>query len=300
MTVPEVRVIERHSIVTPLGVRFVDDFTGSAVASGLEVSTWPEEAPTQRVVMHPAGAATYAAHRLPGFREFEAGSGDQDFWDRWRAEPPRRFVVEARDPSGRFLPVQVRVDVPAFGVARPTCSLLPPNRRQVVPLFSAATRTVSPTAAVVHADLYDRSARRPAAWAIAEARFDGRVIARGMADRKGHLILLFPYPEPQALWTSPPAVPTSPPSPPRLPLAQQSWPIEIALRYERTASIPDVPDLCGALAQPLVQLLGDAGSPSQPLTEITLHYGERAVLRTANTVGEERGRVLMITSGSPL
>ena len=300
MTAPGVRVIERHSIVTPLGVQFVDDFSGAPVASGLEVWTWQEATPARRVVMHPAGAATYAAHRLPGLSEFEAGSGDDDFWDRWRAEPPRRFVVEARDLRARFLPMQVRVDLPAFGVARPACPLLPPNRRHAVPLFSASTRAVVPTVAVVHADLYDRSARRPAAWAVAEARFDGRAIARGMADREGRLILLLPYPEPQASWTSPPAAPTSPPSPPKLPLAQQSWSVEIAVRYERTPSIPDVPDLCGALAQPPVQLLADAGSPSQRLTEITLRYGERAVLRTANTGGEERGRVLVITSGSPL
>jgi hypothetical protein len=250
--------------------------------------------------MHAAGAGTYAAHGLPGFREFVAGPGDDDFWDRQRAAPATRFVVEAGDTYGRFLPVQVRVDLPAFGVARPACPRLPASRRDVVPLFSASTRAIAATAAVVHADLYDRSARRPAAWAVAEGRFDGRVIARGMADRKGHLVLLFPYPEPQSAWTSPPAPPTSPPSPLKPPLSQQSWSVEIAVRYERTASIRDVPDLCEALAQPRAGLLADAGRPSLPLSEIALRYGDRAVLRTANTSGEERGCVLVITSGSPL
>jgi hypothetical protein len=70
--------------------------------------------------------------------------------------------------------------------------------------------------------------------------------------------------------------------------------------YDRTAVIREVPDLCDTLAQAPVHLLGDAGSPPRLLTGLTLRYGETAVLRTTNTAREERGRVLVITSGSPL
>jgi hypothetical protein len=72
------------------------------------------------------------------------------------------------------------------------------------------------------------------------------------------------------------------------------------VRYERTPSIRDVPDLCEALGQPPAQLVEDAGSPLRLMTALTLRYGETAVLRTMNTGSEERGRVLVITSGSPL
>lgn len=308
-------VAEQHGIVTPLGVQFVDDLSGTPIASGLDVWTWPETAPAKRVHVSLAGSATYAAHGLPGLREFEAGAGDDAFWQHWLVEEPkRRFVVEARDLEARFLPLQVRVDLPAFGRVRPICPLqLPLNRRDVVPLFSAPTRSVAGTMAVVRAELHDRSARIPAAWAVVDARLNGRTIARGMTDRGGRLALHFAYPEPLASWASPPAVLTSPASVPMLPLAEQRWPIALAVRYDRSllrrdlaigadgaTAIREVPDLCDAFAQAPASLLADVAAPSLELTEITLRYGEATILRTANTLGHERGQVLVVTSGSPL
>jgi hypothetical protein len=208
-------------------------------------------------------------------------------------------VVGARDLLGRFLPVQVRVELPVKGLAQPTCApQLPPGRRHGVPLFSAPTRSVPATAAIVRADLYDRSAKRPASWAVVDATLDGRPVARGMADDQGHLLLLFAYPEPQSSWSSPPAA--SPASPPRLPLSEQSWAIDIMARYERGLATREVPDLGEALTQSSADLLADAGSPSANLTQLTLQYGATTVLRTANTIGTERGYVLVTTGGSPL
>lgn len=302
MTAESFRTIEHHRIVTPLGVLFVDDFSGDPVGDDLEVWTWPEGVPQLRVPMRRAGAGSYAAHGLPGFREFAAGAGDEDFWREWLAPDRRRtFVVEARDLQRRFLPAQVRVELPAAGLARPSCwPQLPSNRRHGVPLFSASTRAVPASAATIRAQLYDRSAKRPASWAVVDARLDGRTIARGMADSQGHLAVLLPYPEPQSSWTSPPADSTSPASPPRLPLSQQRWTIGIEVRYERAFASRRVPDLCEALAQAPAQLLADAGSPSQELTQFTLQYGVPAVLRTANATAHERGHVLVTTGGSPL
>jgi len=292
---------ERLSIVTPLGVQFVDDFSGTPIGSGLEVWTWPANAPRLRVPARRAGSTTYAAHGLPGFRSFETGEGDDAFWAKWLAEPKRTFVVEARDLDGRFLPLQLRVELPVFGRARPSCPLaLPANRRHAVPLFSAPTRSVPGKAATVRADLYDRSLRGPAAWAVVEARLDGRTIARGMSDRGGRLVLLFAYPEPQASWASPPMAVTSPASAPMVPLSEQRWPIEIVVRYDRTTEVRKVPDLCDALAQAPARVVADAASSSLDFSGTTLRYGEAAVLRTANTLGEERGRLLVVTGGSPL
>jgi hypothetical protein len=304
---------ERQSSVTPLGVQFVDDFSGTPIGSGLDVWTWPEDAPGLRVPLRLAGSATYAAHGLPGFRRFETGDGDTAFWSKWLAEPKRTFVVEARDLDARFLPLQLRVDLPVFGRARPSCPLvLPANRRHAVSLFSASTRSVPATAATVRAELYDRSLQAPAAWAVVDARFEGRTIARGMSDRGGRLVLLFAYPEPQASWASPPIAVTSPAAP-MVPLSEQRWPIDIVVRYDRsllrhdvtvrrdrTAAIREVPDLCDALAQAPARVVADAASSSLDFSGTTLRYREAAVLRTANTLGDERGRLLVGTGGSPL
>jgi hypothetical protein len=293
-----VRVLEEHAIVTPLGVRFVDDFSGLPIGRDpdLEVWTWPEGTPERRIRMHPAGSNTFAAHGLPGWREFEAGPGDERFWQSWLAKEKRTFVVEARDHRARFLPLQVRVEVPVAGVAGPVCAAqLPSNRRHAVPLFSAPTRVVPATAAIIRADLFDRAAGHGAAWAVVEAMLDGQTVARGMADDKGRLVLLLRYPEPQSAWTSP----ASPASSPRSPLSEQSWTLDLVVRYERALPARAVPDLCDALAQSPAQLLADAGSPSIDLLQCTLHYGSTTVLRTAGTFGNEHGCVLVITSGSP-
>jgi hypothetical protein len=296
------RVIERHCLVTPLGVRFLDDFSGGPVADGLEVWTWPDGMPQLRVPLRPAGSASYAAHHLPGFRELGAGAGDESFWRRWLGPEHRRtFVIDARDRAGRFLPVQARVDLPVRGfVHLPCAAALPAGRRHGVPLFSASTRSVPATAAVVRAQLLDRSARRPASWAMVDLRLDGRVIARGMADRDGRVVLLFPYPEPQSAWVSSPAEVMAPSSPPRLPLEEQRWELDLEVRYERTAVPAPVPDLCEALAQPAAEAVADDTSPTAPLTRLTLRYGERMVLRTANTAAHERGWLVVTTGGSPL
>jgi hypothetical protein len=294
----QLKLLERHAIVTPLGIRFVDAMTGRTVGGGLDVWTWPEDAPQARRPVRATSSGIHAAHRLPGLLDFEQGAGDAAFWAAAPAAVRRVFVVEARDLEGRFLPLQARVAVPAQGFVSSACaSLLPAECQDAVPLFSAPARRVAGAVASIRADLWDVGVRRQAAWAVVDAAVDGRPVARGMADAQGQLALFFAYPEPPAMWASPPI--GSPAVPPRVPLADQRWDVDLTVRYARRAGVAPVPDLCDALRQPPAELVADAMSPAPPMTRVVLRYGEGAVLRTANTGDADRGRVWVMTAGSP-
>jgi hypothetical protein len=82
------------------------------------------------------------------------------------------------------------------------------------------------------------------------------------------------------------AIPASPPR--STSLLQQTWALELAVRYRPGIDAPVIdageapfPDLRQALAQPLAQILDDGNSPPLTMTTATLAYGRELVLRSA-------------------
>ncbi|MBC8076373.1 MAG: hypothetical protein H7Y32_09895, partial [Chloroflexales bacterium] len=63
------------------------------------------------------------------------------------------------------------------------------------------------------------------------------------------------------------------------PLTSQTWQIQLQAAYAPTAPVPQLPELCAALAQPPAQLWADTGQ-AQQLAEATLVYGQELVVRT--------------------
>jgi len=258
-----VTVSERLTYVAPLGVRFVDPATRRPLADGL--------------VVHAAGrrlfanrADTFVLTGVPGLGFAERGLGDDAYW----ADPPERVTVtvEVDDPRGRFLSFSFDADLPARGAFELTCGS-PPDVTGPIVLFSSVARMVPAGCAVVRADLWDADADAPAAWALLEVSAPGVPIARGLADARGSVAVVFPYPEPSGLDGSPPSLE-------RRALSAQSWTIEVrAFAAQRTGPVPSRPDLCTVLTQPEATLLAGA-SPATPLTDATLDYGRELVLRT--------------------
>ena len=117
----------------------------------------------------------------------------------------------------------------------------------------------------------------------------GRLLGRGIADRRGEVLATFAYPEPIT------PLPGSPPGPPVPvpPLTSQSWPVSIRVRFRRTlptypaSSTDALPDLCELLGQPLAAVR--TASPPAPFTGATLRYGEPLVL------GAESGAELFLS-----
>jgi hypothetical protein len=302
MTARHHQVIERVTRVTPLGVAFWDTTARRRVADGLLVRVFPltAERVLPPVAVRLSGAGVFHASGLPGLEAFEGGEGDRQFWE--NLPPSRWFRLEMDDPYGRYLPIRTTLRIPrARGLAVPECEaeLLPPGapaasppRATHLPLFDAPGRTVPTGMASLRATLVDGATGESARSAVLEVREDGRFLGRGISDASGQVVVIFTYPQP-ALPPIPASPPSSPPGPPlpARPLEEQSWELDIRVRYDGALvheTPPDSPtpraELCGVLLQPDAALEA-AGSPPVAVTRATLLYGEE--LRLGSEVGGE-------------
>jgi hypothetical protein len=283
-------LLESVPTTSPLGLRFWDIATGTDVSTDLSVVAYPENNPSRRVAAYRTYSGRYAFRGLPGFHAFETGAGDAAFWSFWNQSPTqqRPFIVEVRDEAGRFQPFGFEALVPGPGpslfvweCARAGDPLSPAG---TVPLYSAPARPVSGGMAVVRAEMHDVEHDTPAAWAVLEASVQGSLLARGLADDKGRVVLYFPYPRPLT-----PEV-DSPPPGTQLPFTQQSWPLQVTARCGPTSPLlsvpavqsanrPQIPDLCKALSQGSASLWANKGH-TEHLGEIRLRYRQELVLRS--------------------
>ncbi|HKG13602.1 MAG TPA: hypothetical protein VKB12_09685 [Pyrinomonadaceae bacterium] len=169
------------------------------------------------------------------------------------------------------------------------------NPTSALPLFSAPTRSGAGGLATLRASLWDANADAPAAWALLEARITGQTTVRGLADERGRVALVFPYPEPAAFAEQ---------SPPSAPFAKQEWPVQLFASYLPQRPVPTLPSLPDALAQPRAKLWADSGLTA-PLAQATLRSGQELVVRSFDTspeapAGGKPLSVLLITpAGSP-
>jgi hypothetical protein len=271
------QILERVTRVTPLGIRFWDDVTSSAISAPLSVTGYFPSRPDRVFTAILNHANVYLFYGLPGMRAVEYGAGDTAFWNAQTSPSP--FEVEALDSSGQFLPAHFTALVPFRGVfelpiASPLLGL--PG----VPLYSGPARAVPSGMAAIRLELYDAVSGGAAAWARVEAVASPLAPpARGMSDAQGRVTLLFPYPEPIDSGT------LSPPNTGSLPLQQQVWPVDIAAWYSPATPGPDIPDLSAFFAQRPAALWADSGR-SQPFSRTSLHYGR------------ETGQVLFTTPAS--
>jgi hypothetical protein len=229
-----------------LGVRFWDAAGGRAVADGLELR-----------------------ERRTGRRAIPNRSGVFVFHDL----PPGPGAFEVRDRDQRFVDFGFTADTPHRGLFAPPCvaAASPPAAYGSIPLFSAPTRRTPPGQAVVRADLWDADMDAPAAGAVLEiSGVNVAAPALGVADARGRVVVLGPYPEPHWQGASPPARSSS--------LSTQTWTVEAAVRYSPTSTSQPL-DLCEALTQPAATLLA-SDSPFEVLPPQTLGFGRELVLRS--------------------
>ncbi len=281
-------IIERVTLVAPLGVRFWDAVTDTVIAADLQVTAYPAGASARRVsgILNHVGVYTF--QHLPGMHDLEQGTGDAEYWP--HRPVPRPFVIEVGDLTGRFLPFQFTVGLPVQRVYVWDC---PPGASPLasatrgVPLFSAPSRPIPSGMAVLRADLWDALADAPAAGGVLEAWTAGRLWARGLADGKGRTTLIFPYPEPVAPALGSPlgALP---------PVADQTWPLALRAfyQYQSPVGTTPFPDLCIALSQQPAQLWADPAR-TRPLPEITLRFARECIVRSSDSAGAPLSVVLL-------
>ena len=264
-------ILERVTIVSPLGIRFRDAATGRLIDSGLSVTAVPLLG-GKRSVANYNDSGVYVFQSLPGLGDVQRGAGDTAYWS--PPPPTKRFKVEVVDLLNRYLPVRFLADAPFRGLftTDPAQLGVPPVPESAhVSLPVGPASPLPPGMAVVRASLFDPQANRPASWAILEARVNGKVMGRGVADSNGNLLLLMAYPAPPAFVPAAPAVPV-------LPLSGQSWPVNLFGFYGPPAPVsPDMPDLAMTITQPAASLWADAPG-GRPLAPATLTYGRDLVV----------------------
>lgn len=281
-------VLERHGRVTPLGIRFWDDATHTAVSEGLVVTVFPPTQPERRASARPNAISTFVLPRLPGPRvpEEEFGEGDAAFWEQVH---PRPFVIEVLDRRGYYQPFTLDISLPFKGLAVPAHVAPGSPPSEVVSLFPTASRPIPAGIAVVRADLATPPGSDgrpgPASWAVMDVQVGTMPPVRGLADRNGRVAVLLPYPEP----TPSPARPSSPPYPGGTSLVEQEWPVRVTVFYEPVTPAPDVPNLRRTLEQlPAMAWIEDAGG-QRPLGDQVLRYGQELIVRS----------VVVTPAGSP-
>jgi hypothetical protein len=215
-------IFERLTRVTPLGVRFWDvtqrTVASAAAIEGLSIVAYelPQEVAgvaaldseevaksvandkPRRLRMFPNPGGVFILQGAPGMSNVEFGAGDDSFWKQLSQDSPltlRPFVIEVTDPRGRYLPFLFKASVPTRGLFVWNVGS-PAETGGNVPLYPSPAGAMPTGLVVLHADLYNPDAKAPAAGAMVEVWLNGDRLARGIADARGAVTLVFPYPKP--------------------------------------------------------------------------------------------------------
>jgi len=278
--------IEKLSLVAPLGLCFHDAATGERVIDGLSVSVYPAAQTIwkKRTEARPNRSGVFVLHKADGLGDFMRGAGDAEFWQ--NNPPQKSYIVEVFDNESRFQPFQFTLKLPVKGIYgwENIPSVSPNKSAPSIPLYSAPTRKVLGAMSVIRAELRE-SNEKAASFAVLEVRFNGNLVARGIADRNGQIVLMFPALSPQNNpFTSPPSDAT------RISLAEQKWNLDLTLKYDPTVfqtspplstetSEEVLPDLRLVLAQANGRLWANAGKTDSFSTAV-LQIGKELILRS--------------------
>jgi hypothetical protein len=289
------RLTEQLTLVAPFGLRLWDIVSGQHVSAGLSVWAFPAHQPARRVAAVANRSNTFVVHSAPGLRRFEHGGGNDESWASLPGRVP--FVIEVEDRERRYLPFALDAELPSRGIFRWPH---PPGRERLapetaVPLYPSAVYAVPQGMAVLRTELGDTSSNEPAAWALLEASFNGQLLGRGIADERGRVALIMPYPEPLDYTSG--GVGSPPGSPPGSfaagpPLLQQEWRLQLRASYSPGGVASPLspprpaqtrPNLYDILAQQPTTLWAGSARTEQ-LTEVRLRYGRELIIRSSETV----------------
>lgn len=284
-----VMLLDRLTTVALLGLRFHDAITGEAIGDGLSVWAYPIERPRATRPLLPNRRGVYVLHDAPGLRSLQNGAGDDDYWN--NLPPKKDFVIEVTDGQNRFLPFQFTASLPVRGIYEWAGSIetSPPAATRSIPLYSAPARPVPAGLAVVRADLWDPTRGThgsEAASAVLELFDNDNFVARGIADQKGRMALLFSYPAPRTFApSSPPGSPLgSPPAATGPALTDQIWIFRARALYA-VQSPPQIstddalPDLPLMLSQPEARIWADE-EQTEELFEVAVQFGQPTILKS--------------------
>jgi hypothetical protein len=273
-------VLEAVAHLAPVGIRLRDAVTGDIVSDGVTVRIFPP-APARATETFRTASGIFGARGLPGLRRWEVRDAGPDGVPAEVLVAPLRVRIEVRDRSGFYHSFAVGADLPSDGILDNPCGVpaSPPEFESArhLPMFSRPGRRVPAGLAVVRARLLHEADLRPAAFAALDViPRPGADPVRGIADERGEVVVMFPYPPPQGLSGSPP-------DGTKRPLASATWTVALRAHLPRVSSPPeggDLPNLCSFLDQSPATLVTTTSPPAM-LGEATVQYGRELVLRSS-------------------
>jgi hypothetical protein len=303
------RPVETVRVFTPLGIRFWDLVLDVPIDAGLVVTARPRDGDYAPVQAFRTNSGVYAFQGLPGLRAIEYPAADPSAVASPPASSPPTplpFIITVEDQLGRYLPELFSVDLPLpfRGIFPPPAPGSPPEAGGRAYLFSAPARPAPPGVAVVRADLQDHETGGPAAFAVLQVQASSTGI--GIADQRGSVVVMFPFPVVERLRLgSPPGAGQGDVSGYTLPLTATVQYRPEALTYplagrqgvpDRWRSLPSVKSILDGQT-PGTLWLTDAGPPS-PSMDGNLRFGQELVLATASSSPPLTFSSLSISRGS--
>jgi hypothetical protein len=286
--------LELVSVSTTLGIRFWDPAMDTQVSRGLVVTASPESDSGLVNVAFQTASGIYSFRGLPGLQSVEMPEQAAEPLTGASPPQPKRYIIQVEDRFERFLPVAFNVELPlpykgVYSVtprSSPVESSLPKYY-----LFSSPSRPAAPGLAAVRASILERYTGNPAAYAVLEVQSQGEGKWYGIADSRGCISVLFPYPRViTRLGHSPPLL--------QVPLQEQKWDLSARIRYAPPALIyargSRRPDLRSIINQGPALIWPAHSGPGVEVISSTLTYGQELVLRTGAL-----SELLIDTAASP-
>jgi hypothetical protein len=268
--------MERVVSFTTLGVRFWDAARDTRIDDGLVVRARLDGAPHEVRQADVTHAGIYAFRRLPRMHRVEYPFPPEPVLGSGPLPPAVPFIVDVRDPRGRFVPMAFRVDVPFRGIFPTGFVNGAPGNVPGFFLFSAPNRATPAKLAGVRMSLALEATGAPASHAVAELTLPDGSLVYAVAGDDGQATAIFPYP----------AFDATPPTPltPDQARAPATWPLSLRVLYEpaRQAPLGDglPPDTAELFQQAPVNILTSAANPAAGNLAITLVFGRDLVIRT--------------------
>jgi hypothetical protein len=242
-------------IVTPLGIRFRDIALEGPITTGLVVLVKPRDsyAPPIALTANPSGV--FGFHGMPGLHDVEY----PPFPEPALPSPPSAlsFVVMVADRLARFLPAVFGIELPPPPVPSPPTFDIDPDPAPLLDafLFTAPTRPVTCGLAAIRADLWDIETEQPAAHARVRVTVGDRS-RPGVADERGRLLVLVPWPLLEQLRLG------SPPGTAQPPPFEHAWPVSLEVWFRPGLPRPFEPD--AVLSEPWTYVPGLKGILEHP------------------------------------
>lgn len=271
---------DRHVRRALLGVQCRDVADGRVVSDGLRLVLHDLWQPRHRRVLSANRSGVFALHDFPGLRtcltpsEADDNAALSGGVAALTSPDEPRFRLTLHDTLGRYVDMALTPTL-GQGLWGPLETLASPTEAPHVPLYSAATRTPPIGMASLRAEL--RSAKHPTqpiAWAWLRLMLNAQVLAEGLSDATGRLLLAFPLPRPrEGLQHGSPATAAS----------LLDWPVTLQAFWsparQDDLARGRVPEFTELLAQPSAPLLQHAIPPT-PLGPLTLRAGQPLLVAT--------------------